>query len=504
MSVEHRVSTSTTDIALRRNIGVELRDGTVTRADVWQPAAKPKGPTILIRTPYGKEVAVPPVQMDPRRAADKRFHVVVQDVRGTGASDGEFVPLINEPEDARDTMSWISEQPWSDGRVVMAGSSYVGIAQWLAAVARPPELAGIAPVIAPFQLGDGFLYRNGVPEWGLTLSWILAGLLPQESGRLEDFDGVLKNPESVKALAPWAKEWLEQSSDSPYWRALSPRQEQVAIPALHIGGWYDVFLDGTISGFTTSPRPADCLIVGPWGHDPELSHLVGACNMGSNGNGRTFDVCGKTLAYLAAAIAGDNPMLPPVCVYVLGRRRWVSCDSWPPEGARGIDCTMSGGAFDVDPSGLPRQRGGRGLLVSVTADMQFGPRDQSRVASRPDVLVLELCGFPKREHRTLAGPAVAELQTRSTGESPRQWVVTLCVATAQGKLINLAEGITEAPSGGSRVLVPLGNVCADIPMGAQLVALVSGGLVPRWRPPTAPATQVVLAGSEVRLTVARI
>lgn len=504
MRAEHRVSASTTDMLLRRNVGVELRDGTVTRVDVWQPAAKPRGPTVLIRTPYTKELAVPPVQLDPRRAADEGFHVVVQDVRGTGASEGDFVPFIHESEDARDTMSWISEQVWSDGRVVMAGSSYVGIAQWLAAVARPPELVGIAPVIAPFQLGDGFLYRNGVPEWGLTLSWVLAGLLPHESGRLEDFASVVKNPETVKALAPWAKHWLEQSSDSPYWRALSPSQEQVAIPTLHIGGWYDVFLDGTISGFTTSPRPADRLIVGPWGHDPELSHLVGGCNTGNGGNGRAFDVCGKTLAYLTAAITGDNPMLPPVSVYVLGWRGWVACDAWPPEGAREIDCPMSGGAFDVDPADLPRQRGGRGLLVSVAADMEFGPRDQSRTASRRDVLTLELGGFPSREHRTLAGPAVAKLRTQSAGGSPRQWVVTLCVTTGQGKLINLTEGVGEAPSGDSTVVVPLGNVCTDIPPGGRLVALVSGGLLPRWRPPTTPGTQVVLKGSEVRLTVAEM
>ena len=114
---------------LERDIAIPLRDGTHTSADVWRPAAGPSGPAILVRTPYGKEQAVPNGHIDPRLAADRGYTVVVQDVRGRGGSEGDFEPYVCEADDGHDSVEWVAAQPWCDGRVVMAGMSYVALTQ---------------------------------------------------------------------------------------------------------------------------------------------------------------------------------------------------------------------------------------------------------------------------------------------------------------------------------------------------------------------------------------
>jgi uncharacterized protein len=116
------------DIRLLRELAVPLRDGAVTRAEAWVPDGPP-GPAILVRTPYMKQTAAPSPVVDVRLAAERGYRVVVQDVRGRGSSEGEFEPFVNEEADGADSVSWLAEQHWCDGHVVMAGMSYVGATQ---------------------------------------------------------------------------------------------------------------------------------------------------------------------------------------------------------------------------------------------------------------------------------------------------------------------------------------------------------------------------------------
>jgi uncharacterized protein len=109
-----------TDVRLLREVAVPLRDGTVTRAEAWVPDGPP-GPAILVRTPYLKETAVPSPVTDVRLATERGYRVVVQDVRGRGSSGGEFEPFVSEEADGTDSVDWLAEQEWCDGRVVMAG-----------------------------------------------------------------------------------------------------------------------------------------------------------------------------------------------------------------------------------------------------------------------------------------------------------------------------------------------------------------------------------------------
>ena len=99
---------------------VKMRDGVTLRADIPSSSRRRQVPVLVYRTPYGKDQA--PGQWNTfDKAVDRGYAVVIQDVRGRYASDGEFDPYQNEGRDGYDTIEWAAAQPWSNGSVGPSG-----------------------------------------------------------------------------------------------------------------------------------------------------------------------------------------------------------------------------------------------------------------------------------------------------------------------------------------------------------------------------------------------
>jgi putative CocE/NonD family hydrolase len=483
------------------DLAVPLRDGVTLRADLWEPGGgAPRGPAILWRTPYRKEDALPCGFLDPRAALARGYRIVVQDVRGTGTSGGALEPFVNEEADGADTVAWIAAQPWSDGNVVMAGYSYVGAVQWLAAAGAPPGLRAIAPSISTDSYGEGWTFRDGVLELGLVTSWLAAALLPEADRWLDGVEQAFDGRDELLAALPWAADWFAQPADAPYWAARSVRDRRPDLPVLSIGGWYDALLAGTLAAHAAGRHPSDRLIVGPWAHEVETLHLVGEWNVGFAGNGAAFELTRRLCDFYDAVLAGRAPDLAPVTAYVLGGGRWLELDAWPPPGAATRTLAARGaGRFAVDPAAPTPAHGGRALRLWCV-DWGWGPRDQRAQAARADVLRLDL--EPPGERAWLAGPVRARLPVRAEGGATRDWVATLCLERPDGALLNLAEGIARRPVDAAQVAVELGDVCVELQPGERLALLVAGAAWPRWEPPADPGVQEVLPGAAVELTIA--
>jgi uncharacterized protein len=485
------------DVRLLREVAVPLRDGTVTRAEAWVPDGPP-GPAILVRTPYLRGTAAPSPVVDVRLATERGYCVVLQDVRGRGGSEGEFEPFVNEEADGADSIAWLAEQDWCDGRVVMAGMSYVGATQWLAAAAAPPALTGIAPTLSSDAYAEGWSYRDGVLELGFLTTWNAIDLAPFDDHWHDDPLRACDDVDALIRIAPWSAEWLEAGAESDYWRSRSVahRRDEITVPALVIGGWYDVFCDASLRSFARSRHEHDRLVVGPWGHDAQLSHLVGDANVGIAGSGVTAQLFGAILDFYDAVLADEPPGLARVSVYVLGARRWIGLDAWPPPGAERAGLAVDSGIVGVDPADPVPSLGGRGLLVEVPGQ-GFGIRDQRRIAAHDDVAVALRQAVSER--RWLAGPACAHLRTEA--EPGSMWTVTLCAEQPDGALHNLTEGVA-IDEGDGLVTLQLGDVCATLEPRQPLVALVAGSSFPRWPRPKHGGAQRILEGSRLELTVA--
>src|SRR4028118_1031277 len=238
---------STWEITIQKNVPARMRDGTTLMSDVYRPAGDGAYPVLLTRLPYGKDRPRDPTYFDPVKVAGAGYVVVVQDVRGRYASEGEFVPFVNEYEDgydtvewaaglpgsdgrggvvgpscfggsasqgcahpfgsdcgdAYDTVGWAAGLPGSDGRVGMFGLSYFGKTQWQAAVMRPPSLKSMVPGITWGNHLNGAQMRGGVQEVGIIHYWAQAAIAPNElfrkySGESEKIGEKL--PELVGAI----------------------------------------------------------------------------------------------------------------------------------------------------------------------------------------------------------------------------------------------------------------------------------------------------------------
>src|SRR5258705_12773641 len=129
------------EVTVERNVAAKMRDGVTLRADIYRPKAEGKFPVLLVRTPYDKTGSMG----FGLRGAARGYVVIAQDVRGRFESEGDWYPFKNESQDGYDTVEWAAGLPYSNGKVGMFGGSYVGATQFLAALEKPPHLAGICP-----------------------------------------------------------------------------------------------------------------------------------------------------------------------------------------------------------------------------------------------------------------------------------------------------------------------------------------------------------------------
>ncbi|WSY62417.1 CocE/NonD family hydrolase [Nocardia sp. NBC_00881] len=147
------------DVTIEHDVSATMRDGVVLRADVYRPTTGGPWPVLLTRLPYGKNTPMFAAMLGSVGIARRGFLVVVQDTRGRFASDGEWEPWTFEMEDGYDTVRWAAALPGSNGSVGMFGGSYLGNTQWMAALAKPPELNAISPRITWSEPDDGLFAR---------------------------------------------------------------------------------------------------------------------------------------------------------------------------------------------------------------------------------------------------------------------------------------------------------------------------------------------------------
>src|SRR5690242_10473038 len=243
-----------------------MRDGTVLRADIYRPKTEGKFPVLLERTPYDKQgsrdFAV--------KAAARGYVVVVQDVRGRYSSEGEWYPFKNESNDGYDTVEWAAALPYSSGKVGMFGGSYVGATQMLTAIAHPPHLAGIFPVVTASNYHDGWTYQGGAFEQWFNESWT-SGLALDTYRRQMDasvnarqydtvlplnsyplFNASLLSPlMSLTHLATYFTDWLSHPDYDSYWKRWSIEEHypDIQVPAYVVAAWYDIFQGGSLRNY---------------------------------------------------------------------------------------------------------------------------------------------------------------------------------------------------------------------------------------------------------------
>ena len=509
---------SATTILVEKNVPATMRDGTILRANVYRPAEGGPYPVLLTRLPYNKDFPAGLAFLDLLRLAEAGYLVVVQDVRGRFASDGEFRSFGQEFADGFDTVEWATRLPGADGQVGMWGLSYFGMTQWQAAVGRPAGLKALVPGITFGEYRNGTQYRGGAHELGLIASWpqtaIAADVLLRRHGsdpaqllpRLWELVGIIDNlrgsfgtlplsdlPDPAN-LVPFMHEWLRAPLHDPLWDEvkIDGRYAEVAADTLHIGGWYDCFIGETLRQYAAMREVAAArgsrtprLVVGPWTHG-RFDNVVGELDFGLASTGAFLggrgDLTALHLQWFDAVLKGREDALaqrPTVELFVMGENRWRGYDAWPIPGAveehwylasdghangRGGDGTLArevpaGDASDTylyDPADPVPTRGGATLLPST---LTRGAIDQGPNEERPDVLCYTSAPFAAPY--TAIGPVGVTLFAASSAPDT-DFVARLVDVHPDGRAIGVADGIIRASA---RASYPAPGVVAVVPPG---------------------------------------
>jgi putative CocE/NonD family hydrolase len=514
-----KVPPPTTDFTVRRAVAVPMRDGVDLVADHYAPQTSNPAGTVLVRCPYGR--AFPVSSLLGAAYAARGYHVVIQSVRGTFGSGGDFTPMIHEVADGADTVAWLRDQPWFTGTFATIGLSYLGFTQWALLMDPPPEMVAAVISVGPHDFsaatwGTGAFTLNDFLGWSDMVSH------QEDSGALMNGVRQARSRRTVAHAAnqvpmgdagrtvlgtgaPWWESWVTQpDGGDSFWDAvrLTDALDRVDIPVLLFSGWQDLFVEQTLEQFRhlRGRNVTTALTVGPWTHTELMTK--GAPT-----------VLRESLAWLDGHLGG-KPVTPrsPVRAYVT-KGDWLELTDWPPAMPEHVlylqpahrlsetppDAAAPPSTFTFDPADPTPTIGGR--LLSP----EGGYRDDTRLALRGDVL--DFTGDPLPDDLYLVGSPVVEL-SHSCDNPYNDLFVRVSEVDSDGRSTNVSEGFVRLATDSGPVRLELDPVAYRFTAGSRIRVLIAGGSHPRFvrnlgtdEPPIsgrrmAPATHTVHHGAQ--------
>jgi putative CocE/NonD family hydrolase len=482
-------------VLVTKGVQVPMRDGVLLVADHYAPVSDHPRPTVLVRSAIGRANYFG--LMYAQLYATRGYHVVLQSVRGTFGSGGEYVPVVNEAADGTDTMEWLRGQDWFDGRLAMLGPSTPGSPHWSFALDPPPELKAMIVYVGGHDVARA-AYGRGPFALQHFLNWSEMIATQEHTGMVK---AAMRLRDADKRIAPTVNrlplkgsadellgagphlydEWATSPDpDAPCWNGmrLGDALQRLSAPTLLFGGWHDVASDQTLEQYQTlRDRGVDvALTMGRWGHLDLSADFALAAR--------------ESLAWLDAHVDGapGSPRTAPLRIWIGGREEWRDLPVWPPVTTSRTWYLQGGGrladnapedangttAFRYDPQEPTPSVGGR--VMSVNA----GAVDNTALEAREDVLTftteplaraVEFLGAPVVELRISSDNPYADLFAR------------ICDVDAKGRSVNVTDQIVRLPqeAGVIRVIrLELAEIAHRFAEGHRIRLQVSGGAHPRY------------------------
>ncbi len=375
---------------------VEMRDGVHLATDVFLPPGEGPWPTMLYRTPYGREE----FHGEAGWLNDVGIAMVTQDMRGRFDSEGVDMVFTTDGDgalkDGWDTCAWVVDQDWSNGLIGTSGGSARGIVQYMQSSADPPGLVVINPQVATPNLYQDAMMYGGVRRYALSHNWL-------------DGQGSLH----------FEQELADHPFEDAFWDSVQTSDQvgNVHVAGLHVGGWFDIFQQGTLDGFMGYQHDGgdgaaghQLLVIGPWSHiqwgEQTQGELTFPPQSTEPPRPDAFEVLFNHHLEIGHPDITETPDdLPVVQYYVMGDvddagapgNEWRSADDWPPDAAPIRLHLQPGGGL---AEGCPPDDGGTTSYGFDPADpsptvcggnmtIDAGSCDQREVEARDDVVVFD-------------------------------------------------------------------------------------------------------------------
>lgn len=462
---------------------IPMRDGVALPTDLYLPNPDAKNlPCILLRGPAGR-CAQTATMFIP--LAKLGYSVAVQDTRSAIDSEGKTLPFLSdgwgEQQDGFDTVQWLAKHPATNGIVGTLGYSNMGITQLLLAPTAPEGLACQYIGVAAPSLYHHAIYPGGQFSKNQVEGWL--GLV---------------------ARHPSVLDWVRSQHDyNEIWDSVNalPHSHRVHVPALHLGGWYDTFIQGTLDAFISRQREGgegakgtQKLVIGPWAHQLLQTTRLGDFAVPHKGYEPPYDISPKSwFDFHLKGIQNQVEALPPVLYYVMGPfdgspssgNRWRTSDRWPVSHME-MPFYLSEDkhlvldrkavkpgvvSYPYRPEDLVPTVGGRNLFL------ESGPKDQRSIETRPDVVVFTSDFID--EDLEITGRVIAHLVI-SSERNHADVALRLCDVYPDGRSILIAEGLTQVGKVSKQeVTVDLLSTSLVFAKGHRIRVSISGSNFPR-------------------------
>jgi putative CocE/NonD family hydrolase len=389
-----------------------MRDGIKLATNIYLPEGNGPWPVLLTRTPYNKN-GLDRIAKSMTKAG---YVLVSQDVRGRFASEGVDVPFENDMPDGYDTVEWLAAQKFCTGKVGIFGTSASGITSNLAAAAAPPHLTAAYVVVAPDSLYYRSRFVGGAFKESHSAGWLRAQGLSEE--KIAEYRQRAYIDERTK------------NTDFLFHR------QNVKIPIFNVGGWHDIFAEGTVSNFLylqnqgrEGARGNQKLFMGAFGHgrlEGDLEYPRGERGLGTGSVEEQL----RWWDYWLKGVKNGIMQEPPVTYYLMAsarkghaspKNRVVKTDIWPPKSEKTRyylrdksvlseqppESAAASQSYAFDPRKPVPTVGGQNLGRDV------GPKDQRAIEAREDYLRFQ--SEPLTEDVVVAGHVDMELWAATDG-----------------------------------------------------------------------------------------
>ncbi len=462
------------EVEVQADVKIAMGDGVELAAHVFLPKAAGRFPVVLARTPYGKGGT----GGGPGHSYASRGYVYIsQDCRGKGASDGEWIPFVNEAQDGKDTHRWILDQAWCNGSIGTAGGSYVGFTQWAPAPNAGEYLKAMFPVVPLVDPYGDVAYVGGAFQLALMMGWG-AGVSGNATVRGWDTTAWQKGfrtlplrtwDSAIDGEVQYLRDWVAHPHFDEYWErsSLRGKEKDITTPMYVVCGWYDLFTKSVFDHVnrvkersrSDQARKQQHILMGPWTHGISRDGKVGELDFGKEA---VVDLNSLQLKWFDHWLKGEETGVekwPPVRIFVMGRNQWRNEQEWPLERtqytpyyfhSQGSANSLEGdGTLNaVVPGDEPADRyvydpddpvptlGGCNL-----GRVPVGPHDQTKAEQREDVLVYTTDVLTSELEVT--GPVKVVLHATSSAKDT-DWTAKLVDVHPDGRPFNLCDGILRA------------------------------------------------------------
>jgi uncharacterized protein len=419
---------------------IPMRDGAQLTTDLYLPTPETRGaPCILIRSPSGREGHWL-VFIEMRKLG---YVVAVQETRNYTDIHGKTLPFVSDGwgalKDGYDSVEWLAKSPYTNGKIGTWGSSALGITQQLMAPSVPPSLK-----CQYIQFASANVFEEGIFPGGQLLkhqveSWL--GYYAKDSGMIAHI--------------------TQRCFYNTFWKGLNTVSvaNKINVPAIHYGGWYDIFLQGTLAAFESrqtngavGAKGTQKLIIGPWTHFWPLDNRLGDFQVPSNGYTPPFDISPERwFDHYLKNVDNGVENLPTVIYYVMGPldgtpskgNTWHTATTWP------VPATMNP-LYLTESHSLEKKPAKNGVLTYLynpnhpvptiggrNLFLPSGPKDQQSIEGREDLLLFST--EPLQDDFEVTGPIIAKIFFNSD-QADTDIMVRLMDVYPDGRSILITDG----------------------------------------------------------------